>query len=64
MLSAEGAYEVSIDPRGLRGFRPERRKSNDPDSTEGRETEHALAERDARRSLASARRISLRKTDE
>ena len=40
---------MSIDPKGLRGFRPDRRKSNDPDETEGRMMERAAAEREAAR---------------
>lgn len=33
-----------IDPKGLRGFRPERRKSLEPDETEGRMIYRPMAE--------------------
>jgi hypothetical protein len=49
-----------IDPKGLRGFRGDRRRSLDPDSTEGRELAHARAEAEARRSISMARKVSLR----
>lgn len=48
-----------IDPKGLRGFRPDERVSSEPDSTEGREAELARAEADARMALAMARRVRL-----
>lgn len=51
-----------IDPKGLRGFRPDRRRSLEPDATEGRELAHATADRDARMSLAMwPGRVKLRK---
>lgn len=49
---------MNIDPKGLRGFRRDRRRSKEPDATEGREAEHAAAERDAARSIAMARRVT------
>lgn len=48
-----------IDPRGLRGFRPDRRKSGDPDETEGRMIYRARANGEARMSIALARRVRL-----
>lgn len=49
-----------IDPKGLRGFRPERRKSLDPDETEGRMIYRAIADAEAGRQLALMRRVTLR----
>lgn len=49
-----------IDPKGLRNFRPERRRSNEPDATEGREIAHAISEGEARRSLAMTRKVELK----
>lgn len=49
-----------IDPKGLRGFRPEHRLINDPDETEGRMIYRALADAEARRQLAITRRVTLK----
>jgi hypothetical protein len=49
-----------IDPKGLRGFRPEHRVSNDPDETEGRMLYRALANAEARRAFALQRRARLK----
>lgn len=40
---------------GLRGFRPDHRKGNDPDETEGRNIAHAQANGLARMQAAMAR---------
>lgn len=48
-----------IDPKGLRGFRPEHRTSNDPDETEGRMIYRAIANAEARRQIAMQRRVRL-----
>ena len=55
----ERAARALIDPKGLRGFRPERRQSCEPDSTEGREIAHAIADAEARRQLALTRRVTM-----
>lgn len=49
-----------IDPKGLKGFRPDRRRSNDPDETEGRALYRARAEAEASRSINMARKVSLK----
>jgi hypothetical protein len=51
---------MGIDPKGLRGFRPDHRQSRDPDETEGRMIYRARAETEARRSLSMARRVRLK----
>jgi hypothetical protein len=51
---------MSIDPKGLRGFRGDMRRSNDPDETEGRALHRARAEAEASRSLNKARKVSLK----
>lgn len=53
-----------IDPKGLRGFRPEHRRSLDPDETEGRMIYRAHAEAAARRQLALTRRVRMAEPDE
>lgn len=53
---------TGIDYSKLKGFRPDRRRSCEPDATEGRELAHATAERDARISLNMwPGRVKLRK---
>lgn len=49
-----------IDPKGLRGFRPDHRRSNDPDETEGRSIYRARADAEARRQIAMTRKIKLK----
>lgn len=49
-----------FDIKGLCGFRPERRRSLEPDATEGREKAHAYAEAEAARSIALARKVALK----
>ena len=46
-----------IDPKGLKNFRPDRRRYNDPDETEGRALYRYLAELQARRDFWMTRRI-------
>ncbi len=54
-----------IDPKGLRGFRPDnRRPGSGPDETEGRAIYRALAEAEARRSIAMTRKVRLKGKDE
>lgn len=54
-----------IDPRGLRGFRPDRRRSLDPDETEGRAIYRATADAEARMQMAwAARKIRLKREGE
>ncbi len=48
-----------IDPKGLRGFRPERRRTNDPDETEGRALYRSKADAEARMQLALMRPMRL-----
>lgn len=48
---------MSIDPKGLRGFRPDYRRRNDPDETEGRAMYRAAAEAQARKDMAMTRRV-------
>jgi hypothetical protein len=49
----------SIDPKGLRGFRPEHRISLDPDETEGRAIYRAKANAEARMQMGLSRRVIL-----
>lgn len=48
-----------IDPKGLRGFRPEHRKSLDPDETEGRMIYRDLANSEARMQMGLVRPVRL-----
>lgn len=50
---------MGIDPRGLRGWRPDERRVNEPDETEGRAIYRARAEAEARRELALLRPVRL-----
>lgn len=49
-----------IDPKGLRDFRPDRRRLNDPDETEGRAIYRERADAEARQQLAMTRKVRLR----
>ena len=51
---------MSIDPKGLRGFRGDIRRSNDPDETEGRALYRARAEAEARLSCWRDRKVTLK----
>lgn len=53
-----------IDPKGLRNFRPDHRRLNDPDETEGRALYRALAEAEARKSMGITRRVRLKEPGE
>lgn len=50
---------MAIDPAGLRGFRADRRKTLDPDETEGRAIYRARADAEARREIALSRPVRL-----
>lgn len=50
-----------IDPKGLHNFRPDnRRRGSDPNETEGRIMYRARADAEARRSIASARKVKMK----
>ena len=50
-----------IDPKGLHNFRPDnRRRGSGPDETEGRAMYRALADAEARRSIASTRKVKMK----
>lgn len=53
-------HTLKIDPIGLRGFRADRRRSLEPDATEGREIAHGYAEADAARSIGMTRKVTLK----
>lgn len=54
-----------IDPKGLRGFRPDNRRIvDDPDETEGRALYRALAEAEARKSIGITRKVTYRFNNE
>jgi hypothetical protein len=55
---------MTIDPKGLQGYRPEHRRSGDPDETEGRMIYRARADAEARQQLARTRKIKLRPENE
>lgn len=48
-----------IDPKGLKTFRPDRRRYNDADETEGRALYRFLADKQARRNFSMRRRVAL-----
>jgi hypothetical protein len=49
-----------IDPKGLRGFRGDMRRSNDPDETEGRALYRGRADAEARMSMWRDRKVKLK----
>lgn len=50
---------MSIDPKGLRGWRPDNRRVNDPDETEGRALYRARADSEGRLSMWRERKVTL-----
>jgi hypothetical protein len=50
---------MTIDPKGLRSFRAEERRSLDPDETEGRAIYRAKANAEARMRMGLSRRVIL-----